>query len=121
MKRFHKSNNWLQRLSKVQLAKKIALKLERDILYPKYFDEPEIWYTHITKDWKGNKHTLTLLNRHGKRNDSYYIAFDGVQIYFNKKGHLVMNETRWPLILGFSDAMRFMAKQFPRISKQNTE
>ncbi len=117
MRKYYKNNNWLQLLSKVQLAKQIALKLEREVLYPEYFKEPEIWYTHTTKDWKGNEHTLALLNRQGKRNDSYNIAFDGVQVYFNRFGSLVLNETRYPLVLGFSDAMRFMAKQFPRISK----
>lgn len=87
------------------------------MFYPEGFEEPNIWYTHETINWLGKKMTMTLLNRQGKRNDSYNIAVNGVQIYFNKKGKLVLNETRWPLTLGFSDAMRFWAKQFPRISK----
>ena len=113
---FHKNNNWLQQLSKRQLQAALTLKLEREVSYPEYFEEPEVWYTHTTKNWKGNECTLTLLNRQGKRNDSYHIAVDGIQVYFNKSGKLVLNQTRWPLVLGLSDAMRFWAKQFPRIS-----
>jgi hypothetical protein len=116
MRQFYKNNNWLQRLSKVQLARKEEERLENKVLYPEYFKEPDVWYTHTTKDWRGNKLILTLLNRQGERNDSYNIAVNGIQIYFNKKGKLVMNETRWPLVLGFSDSMRFWAKQFIRIS-----
>jgi hypothetical protein len=60
--------------------------------------------------------TLRLLNREGKRNDSYNIEVNGDRVYFNKKGNLVLNQTRWPLILGFYESMLFWAKQFHRIS-----
>jgi len=59
---------------------------------------------------------LTLLNRQGKRNDSYHIAVNGAPLYYNKNGILVLSATRQPLVLGFSDALRFWAIQFPRIS-----
>jgi hypothetical protein len=93
--------------------------MEREVYYPESFKAPEIWYTHTTEDWKGNKKVLTLLDRQGERNDSYHIAVNGHRVYYNKFGKLVLNETRWPLILGFSDAMRFWAKQYPRIGSCN--
>lgn len=95
--------------------------MAREMFYPEAFEEPDIWYIHETTDWLGRKMTMTLLNRQGKRNDSYNIAVNGVQLYYNRKDKLVFNETPWPLILGISDAMRFWAVQFPRISRRNCE
>jgi len=116
MNRYQKKFNYLQRLSDRQLEAAERIRMSRDIHYPELFEAPEVWYTHTTKDWRGIEKTLTLLNRQGKRNDSYHIAVNGVQVFFNKTGKFVLNETKWPLILGFSDAMRFWAMQFPRIS-----
>ena len=114
MNKFAKKKKWLQQLSKIQLEAAIRQKLEREIFYPEYFKEPEIWFSVTVENHNGEKHTMKLLNRQGKRNDSFHIAFDNIPIYYNRSGNLVLNQTRAPLILGFSDALRFMAKQFKR-------
>ncbi len=114
MNKFVKKKKWLQQLSKVQLKAAIRQKLEREIFYSEYFEEPEIWFSVTVENHNGEKHTMKLLNRQGKRNDSFHIALDDIPVYYNKFDNLVLNQTRSPLILGFSDAMRFMAKQFKR-------
>ena len=114
MNKFTKKKKWLQRLSKIQLEAAIRKKLEAKIVYPEYFEEPEVWFSVTVENHAGQKHIMTLLNRQGKRNDSFHVAFDSMPIYYNKSDRLVLNQTRAPLILGFSDALRFMAKQFKR-------
>jgi len=118
---YMKKFKWLQQLSKVKIDAAIRHKLEYDVYYPDPFTEPDEWYKITVENHLGEKKVLTLLNRKGKRNDSYYLAMEGIQIFFNRFGNLVLNQTRWPLIMGFSDAMRFMAKQFPKISGRHNE
>lgn len=115
MNKFIKQKNHLQIISKRELEAKEQQRLEREMFYPEPFIEPDVWYTHTIKDHYGKEYTMRLLNREGKRNDSYHVEFNGSKVYFNKFGSLVLNQTRWPLILGFYNSMMFFAKQFPKI------
>ena len=89
--------------------------MDCEIFYPDIIDEPDVWYENTLKDRFGKEHTMRLLNRKGGRNDSYIVEYMGNIVYVNKFGNLVLNITRQPLVLGLAEAMRFMAKQFPRI------
>lgn len=121
MNKFIKQKKYLQAISKRQLEVKERQRLERKVYYPEEFIEPDVWYIHTIKDHHGKEHTMRLLNREGKRNDSYHVEFNGNKVYFNKLGNLVLNQTRWPLILGFYNSMMFFAKQFPKISGRRDE
>jgi hypothetical protein len=121
MDKYNKKFNYLQRLSKRQLEAADRARMSREIYYPELFIEPDIWYTNTLSDSFGKQHIMRLLNREGKRNDSYIVEYMGHVVYVNRFGNLVLNETRQPLILGLAEAMRFMAKQFPRISGRHDE
>jgi hypothetical protein len=121
MNTFIKQKKYLQAISKRQHEAARRRKLDIEIFYPEPFDEPNVWYTHIIKDHHNKEHIMRLLNRKGKRNDSYYVEWDGDRVYFNKFGNLVLNQTRWPLILGFHNALLFLSKQFPKISGRHDE
>jgi hypothetical protein len=121
MTQYTKKFNYLQRLSKRQLEAADRARLEREIYYPELFVEPDVWYENTLKDRFGKEHTMRLLNREGERNDSYIVEYMGHIVYVNRFGRLVLNETRKPLVLGLSESMRFMAKQFPRISRRHDE
>lgn len=84
-------------------------KIEREVIYPP--DKIEV-SGKIRTTINGEEHILSLIYK--GRADSFYIAFDGIRLYFNKVGKLVMNTTPRPLILGLSDAHRFMGKQIIR-------
>lgn len=115
MNKFIKQKKYLQMISQRQHDAASRRKLDIEMFYPEPFIEPEVWYTHRIKDHHGKEYTMRLLNREGKRNDSYHVEFNGDRVYFNKFGSLVLNQTRWPLVLGFYNAMMFFAKQFPKI------
>lgn len=61
-----------------------------------------------------NNKTYTLSLIYYGRADSFYIAYKGHRIYWNRAHKLVLNQTREPLKLGLSDAHRFLAKQVIR-------
>lgn len=105
----YKNFKYLQRISIIKLKAAQRAKLEREVIYPP--DKVEV-SGEIRTTVNGEEHILSLIYR--GRADSFYIAFDGIRLYFNRGGHLVMNQTRWPLILGLSDAHRFMGKQIIR-------
>ena len=99
----------MQRISKVKLEGALRAKLEREVHYPpEKIEVSGILSTTIN----GETHTLSLIFK--GRADSFYVAFDGVQLYYNKRGKLVCNVTPRPLILGVSDAHRFLGKQIIR-------
>ena len=119
MNKFIKQKKYLQVISNREHEAKARQRLEREIHYPEPFDGPDVWYTHTIKDHLGKEYTMRLLNREGKRNDSYHVEFNGDRVYFNKFGNLVLNQTRWPLILGFYNSMMFFAKQFTKIGRHD--
>jgi len=121
MNNFIKQKKHLQRISQVKLNAARRRKLDIEMHYPELLVEPDVWYTHPVIDHHGNKVTMRLLNRPGKRCDSYFIEFQGSQVYFNRFGNMVLNQTRWPLILGFYDSLMFFAKQFTKISGKRVE
>jgi hypothetical protein len=106
---YYKNFKYLQRISLVKLEAARRHKLEREVHYPPCKVEVS---GDIRTTINGEEHTLSLIHR--GRADSFYIAFDGVRLYFNRAGNLVVNPTRWPLILGLSDTHRFMGKQIIR-------
>lgn len=106
---YYKNFKHLQRISTIKLKAAQRAKLEREIIYPP--DKIEV-SGDIRTTINGEEHILSLIYR--GRADSFYISFDGIRLYFNRAGKLVMNPTRWPLILGLSDAHRFMGKQIIR-------
>ena len=110
MTNYNKKFNYLQRISKVKLEAALRAKLEREIIYPP--EKVPVEFEIKTSCNDGEEHTLSLIYK-GKA-DSFYIAFDGCRLYYNRLGNLVLNQTRWPLILGLSDAHRFLAKQIIR-------
>ena len=118
---YHNNKKYLQALSKRQLEAAERQRMAREVYYPEAFDEPEVWYTVTVESFTGEKVTMKLLNREGKRRDSYHIEVNGSQVYWNKAGKLVINATRLPLVIGISDAFRFLAKHFPRISGKHDE
>lgn len=104
-----KRREYLQRLSKKQLEVAERIRMEREIYYP--LDKVEV-SGEIETTINGETYTLSLI--YYGRDDSFYIAFEGHQIYYNRVGKLVLNQTRAPLKLGLSDAHRFLAKQVIR-------
>lgn len=110
MANYNKKFNYMQRISKVKLKAALGAKLEREVYYPPA--KVPVEFEIKTTCSGGEEHTLSLIYK--GRADSFYIAFDGVQLYYNRFGNLVFNQTRWPLILGLSDAHRFMGKQIIR-------
>ena len=104
-----KHREYLQRLSKVQLEAADRQRMEREVYYPP--DKIEV-SGRIETTINDETYTLGLID-YG-RADSFYIAFKGHQIYYNRAGNLVLNQTREPLKLGLSDAHRFLAKQVIR-------
>lgn len=109
MRNYNKKFNYLQLLSKKQLEASLRAKLEREVHYPPERVRVE---GEISTTVNGRTHAVSLVYR--GRADSFYIAFDGCRLYYNKFGRLVFNVTRWPLILGLSDAHRFLGKQIIR-------
>jgi hypothetical protein len=107
---YNKKFNYLQRISKVKLKAALRAKLEHEVYYPP--DKVKVEFKIKTTCNNGEEHTLLLIYK--GRADSFYIAFDGCRLYYNRFGNLVFNQTRWPLILGLSDAHRFMGKQIIR-------
>ena len=109
MRNYNKKFKYLQLISKVKLEAALRAKLEREVYYPpkriKVGGE-------ISTTVNGKTHTVSLIYK--GRADSFYIAFDGCRLYYNRFGSLVFNVTRWPLILGLSDAHRFLGKQIIR-------
>ena len=106
---YNKKFKYLQLVSKVKLEATKRAKLEREIFYPPERIEVS---GEISTTINGETHTLSLIYR--GRADSFYIAFDGCRLYYNKRGKLVFNITPRPLILGISDAHRFLGKQIIR-------
>lgn len=106
---YNKRFEYLQLISKVKLEAALKAKLEREVHYPPERIGIE---GEISTTVNGTTHTLSLIFR--GRADSFYIAFDGCRLYYNRFGSLVFNVTRWPLILGLSDAHRFLGKQIIR-------
>ena len=109
MRNYNKKFNYLQLLSKKQLEAAKRAKLEREVYYPPERIKVE---GEISTTVNGETHTVSLIYK--GRADSFYIAFDGCQLYYSRFGNLVFNVTRWPLILGVSDAHRFLGKQIIR-------
>lgn len=109
MTNYNRKFKYLQLLSKVKLEAAQRSKLEREAFYPP--DKIEV-SGEISTTINGKTHTLSLIYK--GRADSFYIAFDGCRLYYNRFGKLVFNVTRWPLILGLSDAHRFLGKQITR-------
>ena len=107
---YNKKFKYLQRISKVKLEGALKAKLEREVIYPP--DKAKVEFEIKTSCNDGEEHILSLIYK--GRADSFYIAFNGCQLYYNRSGNLVFNQTRWPLILGLSDAHRFMSKQIIR-------
>ena len=104
-----KQREYLQRLSKVQLEAADRQRMECGVYYPP--DKVEVSGKIETII---NDATYTLGLIYYGRDDSFYITFKGHQIYYNRAGKLVLNQTREPLKLGLSDAHRFLAKQVIR-------
>lgn len=109
MTSYNKRFQYLQRISKVKLEAALRSKLRREILYPP--DKMEV-SGEISTTINDETHTLSLIYK--GRADSFYIAFDGVQLFYNRRGKMVLNQTPYPVILGLSDAHRFMGKQIIR-------
>ena len=101
--------NYLQLLSKKQLEAADRQRMEREVYYPP--DKIEV-SGKIETTINGETYTLDLI--YYGRADSFYIAFKGHRIYYNQAKKLVLNQTREPLVLGLSDAHRFLAKQVTR-------
>lgn len=106
---YYKNFKYLQRISLVKLEAAKRAKMEREVYYPP--DKVEV-LGEIKTTINGEEHILSLI--HYGRADSFLIAFDGIRLYYNKIGKLVLNATSRPLILGLSDAHRFMGKQIVR-------
>lgn len=104
-----KHREYLQRLSKKQLEAAYRQRMEREIYYP--LEKIEV--SGEIKTTINDKAYILSLIYYG-RADSFYIAFEGHRIYYNRTGKLVLNQTREPLKLGLSDAHRFLAKQVIR-------
>lgn len=115
MNNYNKKFKYLQLISKVKLEAARRAKLDQEVHYP-----PERVKVggEISTTVNGETHTLSLIYR--GRADSFYIAFDECRLYYNRFGKLVFNVTRWPLILGMSDAHRFLGKQIIRRRYENT-
>ena len=109
MTNYNKKFKYLQLISKVKLEAALRAKLEREVYYPPERIEVS---GEISTTINDKKHTVSLIWR--GRADSFYIAFDGCRLYYNRFGNLVFNVTRWPLTLGLSDAHRFLGKQIIR-------
>jgi hypothetical protein len=109
MNSYSRKFNYMQRISKVKLEAAQRSKLEREIFYPP--DKIKV-SGEISTIINGKTHTVSLIYK--GRADSFYIAFDGCRLYYNRQGNLVFNETRCPLVLGLSDAHRFLGKQIVR-------
>lgn len=109
MTNYNKNFKYLQRISLVKLEAAKRAKLEREAFY-----SPEKVPVSGTIETTINEtsHSLSLIYK--GQADSFYIAFDGVQLFYNRRGKLVLNSTPYPLILGLSDAHRFMGKQIVR-------
>jgi hypothetical protein len=106
---YYKNFKYLQRISLVKLEAAKRAKLEREVHYPPEKIEVS---GEIKTTINGEEHILSLI--YYGRSDSFLIAFDGIRLYYNKVGKLVLNVTSRPLILGLSDAHRFMGKQIIR-------
>ena len=104
-----KQREYLQRLSKKQLEAADKARMEREVYYPP--DKIPVEGT-IETTINDVKYTLYLI--YYGRADSFYIAYKGHRIYWNRAHKLVFNQTREPLKLGLSDAHRFLAKQVIR-------
>jgi hypothetical protein len=109
MTSYNKKFKYLQRISQVKLEAAQRARMEREVFYPP--ERIEI-SGEISTTINGEAHTVSLIYK--GRADSFYIAFDGYRLYYNRYGSLVFNVTRWPLILGLSDAHRFLGKQIIR-------
>ena len=109
MRNYNKKFKYLQLISKVKLEAALRAKLEREVYYPPERVEVS---GEISTTLNGEKHTVSLIYR--GQADSFYIAFDGCRLYYNRFGNLVFNVTPRPLILGLSDAHRFLGKQIIR-------
>ena len=104
-----KQREYLQRLSNVQLEAADRQRMEREVYYS---PEKEEVLGKIETTINDATYTLDLI--YYGRADSFHIAFEGHQIYWNRSHKLVLNQTREPLMLGLSDAHRFLAKQVIR-------
>lgn len=104
-----KQREYLQRLSKKQLEAADRMRTQREVYYPP--DKVSIDGV-IETTINDIKYTLSLI--YYGRADSFYIAYNGHRIYWNRAHKLVLNQTREPLKLGLSDAHRFLAKQVIR-------
>jgi hypothetical protein len=104
-----KQREYLQRLSKKQLEAAQRAKMECEVYYP-----PERLEISGKIETTINDEIYTLSLIYYGRADSFHIAFNGHQIYWNRAHALVLNQTREPLKLGLSDAHRFLAKQVIR-------
>lgn len=111
--KFTKQREYLQRLSKKQLEAAGRARMEREVHYP---PSKAGVSGKIETTINDIKYTLSLI--YYGRDDSFHIAFNGHRIYWNRAHKLVLNQTREPLILGLSDAHRFLAKQVIRRSRE---
>jgi hypothetical protein len=118
MDKFQRKTNYLQQQSKRQHKKKEIIRLNRDIVYPEDVDFEEIRMIIAARTFDkhgGSYHYIELLNRE-ERPDSFNVKFDGKQLYKNRYGNIVFNETRIAHIMGQDGGFRFLSKHFHKTS-----
>lgn len=118
MSRYIKHSNYLKQLSQRQHKAKDIIRLNKEIVYPEDIDFKHIRMIIAARTFDqhgGSHHYLELLHRQ-ERPDSFEISFDGVPLFHNKHNNIVVNETRHPLVMGQSEAFRFLSKHFFRVA-----
>jgi hypothetical protein len=79
-------------------------RIEVYIVRREAYKEPEIDYWYL-KDHDGEG-----------RGDQYKISYKGKDVFYNKSKKLVLNDTKWPVIMGLYKAFNLMSSKLGRVS-----
>ena len=120
---FHKQKKYLQELSEKEVEARIRKiqdgpkpdypedinfhneRIEVYIIRREAYKTPQIDYWYLS-DHKGEG-----------RIDQYRLSYNGKDIFYNKSKHLVLNDTKWPVIMGLYKSFNLMSAKLGRTGK----
>lgn len=112
----------LQDLSRKQVNKKEALRQERIEDEPVRSPLPEFKTVRkrivITDyDFDEEEYVFELLYCKNGRTDQYLIRVNGKQLYYNRRGRIVLNHAAKPVVMGITAVYKLAMSKFHRIRR----